>query len=211
MNSEPKHDIFELCEMEYASLRQEICQSIELQHRILLAGYAAAGLVFGYASAVKEGPFWPTLICIPYILLGMTALWIVECNRMVRASFYICSNLWPTLTKGHKIPIADFGWERWIRNEQTDPHRFCARQHEAQFIVAVGLPLVLSGISIVIAAYAAHLKNMHYGLFLGAGFVAFCFWPQILKHFFAISKLSNTQHPESSERQDEEELPKASN
>lgn len=74
--------------LEYEALRSEIRQSIDKQHQILLAGYAAIAAIFGYGYArTQETPL--VGLAIPAISLAMTALWAVECNRMVRASYYI--------------------------------------------------------------------------------------------------------------------------
>ena len=139
----PEDSAFETMKLEYIALRQEILQSISYQHQILLAGYGATGVFAGYV-VVKPFPasYLAALIIIPFILLGMASLWIVECNRMVRASYYIGRILWPCLrdectSKPRNQHLQEVGWECWIRskNKKDEASRFRERQHRSQCIV----------------------------------------------------------------------------
>jgi hypothetical protein len=127
---------------EYVALRTEICQSITQQHHILLSGYAAAAAALGF-SLRKDGIGEVALLAIPAAMLSMTALWIVECNRMVRASYYIGYKLWPELWRAlGRVPGT--GWETWIRDEG----KFRRRQHWFQLIVVCFAPAGFSLLSI---------------------------------------------------------------
>ena len=138
----------ELLKEEYIALRAEICQSIAKQHQILLGGYgltsAAIGYIFGSASTD-----WKRLVMIPLILLAMVALWTVECNRMVRASYYIGYVLWPELCKDVDRKTNE-GWETWIRIRRGNEGGFRKRQDCLQQVVVVLLPFCLSVASVVV-------------------------------------------------------------
>lgn len=169
---------FELLKLEYAAIRAEILQSISYQHQILLAGYGATGVFTSYILAKSAVPpsvnYIPALILVPFILLGMASLWIVECNRMVRASYYIGAILWRCMREGCAPPIERWEcaeWECWIRSkEQTgsrtnlsdfriQQHRvasaFRARQDRSQKIVVLWGPLFLSCVASGVAIWDA--------------------------------------------------------
>ncbi len=152
-------DSASLLKEEYVALRAEICQSIAQQNRILLTGYAASattvGIVLG-SSSVGPKP----LVVVPLILLAMIALWAVECNRMVRASYYISYVLWPELCKIAGT-MAFAGWESWIRTEGGKEGEFRLRQHRFQLVAVVYVPFALS-IAAVIAAAAAAWRDAHW-------------------------------------------------
>ncbi len=139
----------ELAKEEYIALRAEICQSITYQHQILMGGYglaaAAVGAIVG-SSAVGQR----ALVVVPIILLGMVCLWAVECNRMVRASYYIAYELWPRmcrLTQSDTSPA----WETWIRKSNGHAGSFRKRQHTLQQVVTILVPGVFSAAATGIA------------------------------------------------------------
>ena len=111
---------------EYNALRTEICQSIAKQHEITLAGYGLASAAFGYVIGSNTVD-WKSLAVIPLVLLAMTSLWSVECNRMVRASYYIGYILWPALCKIAQA-YNNVGWETWIRIKSGQEGDFRWRQ-----------------------------------------------------------------------------------
>ncbi len=159
----PEDSAFETMKLEYIALRQEILQSISYQHQILLAGYGATGVFAGYV-VVKPFPasYLAALIIIPFILLGMASLWIVECNRMVRASYYIGRILWPCLrdectSKPRNQHLQEVGWECWIRskNKKDEASRFRERQHRSQCIVVFWAPVFLSTVTSIVAVLDA--------------------------------------------------------
>lgn len=147
---------FELLKLEYEALRKEICQSIDKQHQILLAGYAAIAALFSYAFAKTQSTALVPL-SIPCVCLFMSALWTVECNRMVRASYYIGYVLWREMrTTAAYAGIA--GWESWIRSSRTGAkgtqpsHASAFRliQSESQYLVVLVIPVAVSLIAIAL-------------------------------------------------------------
>jgi hypothetical protein len=135
---------FEILKLEYVALRAEIIQSISYQHQILLAGYGATGAFVGFVVTKGSSPgYFSALIIPPFILLGMSSLWAVECNRMVRASYYIGRILWRGLRDGAGDPRA-LDWECWIRSKTGAASRFRERQHKTQMRVVFWGPLFLS-------------------------------------------------------------------
>ncbi len=132
----------DLMREEYIALRAEICQSIAKQHQITLAGYGLTAAVFGYVVGM-EHPTWEALSVIPFVLLTMTSLWTVECNRMVRASYYIGYVLWPEMKNAAELADT-VGWETWIRKEGGNANSFRKRQHHLQLFVAAIVPVVIT-------------------------------------------------------------------
>lgn len=147
---------------EYQSLRAEILQSISKQHQILLGGYGLALTTFGYSLGTRGNS---VLIAIPIIFLAMSALWLVECNRVVRASYYIACILWPEIRKAADDYVGPAGWEDWIRLRPGDESRldrklvheheishaddFRTRQSAYQKMVVVWLPSLPSALAIL--------------------------------------------------------------
>lgn len=97
---------------EYHTLRSEIQESIKHQHQILLSGYAAALATIG-----AKADAYPIA---PFVLFVMAALWSTECNRMVRAGYYIAYHLWPELCVEYR---GKANWEDWVRLETKHPFR----------------------------------------------------------------------------------------
>lgn len=144
---------FQLLSLEYTALRAEIVQAISYQHQILLAGYGATGAYFSYVLAkLPDTASLVALVAVPFILLGMTSLWAVECNRMVRASYYIARILWRALRKEvapEPESLAHWEaaeWEVWIRasDSRSVASSFRVRQHRAQSIVVFWGPFLFS-------------------------------------------------------------------
>ena len=127
---------------EYVALRTEICQSIAKQHQITLAGYGLTAAIIGYILGASSIDF-RSLIVIPFIQIAMASLWAVECNRMVRASYYIGYQLWPSLCKIVKSDKID-GWETWIRIQDGNEGEFRKRQNYLQQIVIIFVPFLIS-------------------------------------------------------------------
>src|SRR5438477_6037081 len=152
---------FEILKLEYEALRKEICQSIDKQHQVLLAGYGAIAAIFGYAFARPQSTRLIAL-SIPGVCLAILALWTVECNRMVRASYYIGYVLWPAIRTGADRGFA--GWETWIRTTRSGAHAavFGQVQDAIQRVVTTWVPIGLSillvlviGIAGAVALFAA--------------------------------------------------------
>jgi hypothetical protein len=215
---------FETMKMEYVALRAEILQSISYQHQILLAGYGATGVFISYV-AISSRPFYlPALIFVPFILLGMASLWIVECNRMVRASYYIGRILWRGL-RAESEPRdgcwRDAEWECWIRctappKSRTDRNpiesrsdeirrvasEFRDRQHRSQKIVVFEGPAALSAAAALIALLDASYRQQATPLELfmpwalcGLILLATWLWSRIYFDLKGISDLGETRIP----------------
>lgn len=150
---------------EYKALRAEIVQSISKQHHILLSGYAFSATLTGLLIGVPDARV--AFLLIPYAFISMAALWAVECNRMVRASYYLAYYSWPGM-----------GWESWIRRTKGDERRFGRLQHWLQMLVVVGIPFLASIFCGFVAAVALriHEKNLP----LNADTIECVFWCSVL-------------------------------
>lgn len=102
-STNPDDYTIDILKEEYSALRTEIVQSISKQHQITLSGYGLTAVLVGYVLQANNQP-WEMFVVIPFILIAMTSLWTVECNRMVRASYYIGYILWPSLKTLANIP-----------------------------------------------------------------------------------------------------------
>ncbi len=138
----------EVLKEEYVALRAEICQSIAKQHQITLAGY---GLVSAASGYIIDASQWKAFIAIPTLFIAMAALWAVECNRMVRATYYIGYVLWPEICALISRSNAD-GWEIWIRLSEGNEGSFRRWQHLLQCMVIIIVPIIFSMVAIVISA-----------------------------------------------------------
>lgn len=130
---------------EYKALRTEIAQSIAKQHWIVVGGYALAGTIA--AAVLKEAkPNLNGLLLIPLVFLASTSLWLVEANRMVRASYFIAYVQWRRLQEladGNAIDDYD-GWEHWIRDSEKPNKYFCWLQDIFQRLAVVVIPGAIS-------------------------------------------------------------------
>lgn len=201
MQEDQKYDILK---QEYISIRAEIIQSISYQHQILLGGYGATGVYFSYvlSKTTGETDYFPALIAIPFILLGMTSLWIVECNRMVRASYYIGRILWRALRK--TVETCDdehwrhAEWENWIRSPSGVASQFRERQHRSQCFVVLRGPLVLSLISAAVAIFHTYAKDPRLTFMpVGCTLIAGWLWWLVRRDLHEISDLGATPIPDS--------------
>lgn len=132
---------------EYRTLRSEIQESIKHQHQILLSGYAAALATIG----AKVNAF----VIAPFVLFVMFALWSAECNRMVRAGYYIAFFLWPELSRNGYQYRGKANWELWVRCEAETP--FGRSQHIFQQIVVFWAPILGSVLSLAFFATRADI------------------------------------------------------
>jgi len=135
---------FDALKEEYVSLRSEIAQSISFQHRILLAGYGASGAIVGILASTSHLS-WIGLLVVPFVFSAMIALWTVECNRMVRASYYIGEILWPEICRQVGLANAP-DWERWIRKTDGLAGKFGLIQDRQQQIAVWVVPAVISAL-----------------------------------------------------------------
>ena len=134
---------------EYKALRTEIAQSIVKQHWIVVGGYALAGTIA--AAIMKESkPNLNGLLLIPLVFLSSTSLWLVEANRMVRASYFIAYVQWRRLQEladGNAIDDYD-GWEHWIRDSAAPNKYFCWLQDVFQRLAVVAIPGAISAAAV---------------------------------------------------------------
>jgi hypothetical protein len=169
---------------EYAALRSEICQSIVQQHQILLSGYGASAAVMGFILGSSSiGP--KGLFIVSIILLGMVSLWAVECNRMVRASYYIGYFLWPQICEGSTIPHSG-SWEVWIRCNDGD---FRRRQDLFQQVAVLYLPFLFSLATVSLAAWTAWGDNGWFYSIIIFGIISIPAWIYLLLEILKISNL----------------------
>jgi hypothetical protein len=130
---------------EYKALRAEIAQSIVKQHWIVVGGYALAGTIA--AALLKENkPNINGLLLIFLVFLSSTSLWLIEANRMVRASYFIAYAQWRRLQEladGNAIDDYD-GWESWIRDSTAPNKYFCWLQDVFQRLADVAIPGAIS-------------------------------------------------------------------
>ena len=179
----------EVLKEEYVALRAEICQSIAKQHQITLAGYALVSAATGYmitASHLKA------LIAIPPLFVAMAALWAVECNRMVRASYYIGYVLWPEICVLVGRSTAD-GWETWIRLAEGNEGSFRKWQHLLQCIVIVLVPLIFS-ITAIWISVLAFKKDPSFPIWPAFlyGIVLVIIWGALYRIIWRVSDLAAT-------------------
>ena len=168
----------------FVALRAEICQSISKQHQIALGGYGLSAAIFGYIVSMSC-PRWESLVVIPFVLLSMTSLWTVECNRMVRAGYFIGYFLWPALKDATHV-TSNTNWETWIRSDNQHAKNFRRIQHHLQIFVVVVVPLVASVIALGIASYVLWKTSPYLFVFLALSCV--CLWIYVVS---AVRKVSN--------------------
>jgi hypothetical protein len=132
---------------EYKALRAEIAQSIVKQHWIAAGGYVLSGTIAAAVLQKMDVNFWG-LILVPICFFATGCLWLVECNRMVRASYFIAYVLWPELMK--EVNGRYDGWECWIRSEDYAAKKFRRNQDIFQRIKIAGCPFALSCIAVIV-------------------------------------------------------------
>jgi hypothetical protein len=182
---------YELWSQEYSTLREEITQSIKFQHQFLMAGYGAAGI---FASFVFTNPALNSLlVAVPFLFAGMVALWLIECNRMVRASYYIAVVLWPALQKSTGVDAAvSVGWEFWIRKTDGIESEFRHRQHVSQTFVVIILPSILSLCCVAWGLLHGTSDKVLRPCMIAACVAAIGCWCYAAMHFKKISDLGQT-------------------
>ena len=175
---------------EYKALRTEIAQSIAKQHWIAVGGYLLAGTIV--AAVLKEVESnLEGLLLIPLIFLSATCLWLVEANRMVRASYFIAYVCWPQLCQltSHQYR----GWEHWIRDDCSPNNKFGQLQDVFQRTSVIVIPGTLSLIAIVYVGLTRSF-NLWIVVELIATVIAFC---TLLYNSRIVSKLSHFRDAES--------------
>jgi hypothetical protein len=173
-STNPDKRALDILKHEYVALRAEIRQSISKQHQITLAGYGLTVGFFGYvlqAGLSTRG----TLVVVPLILVAMTMLWTTECNRMVRASYYIAYILWPSMRKYAGV-VEEIGWETWIRDRKGHASDFRRRQCYLQLFVEVVVPAIVSFAALSMSLQVLQLEWVG-ALFVLVGILwLFLFW-----------------------------------
>jgi len=149
---------------QFIALRNEICQSIDKQHQIALGGYGLSAAIFGYMLGMKT-PNFDILIIIPFIFLTMTSLWTVECNRMVRAGYFIGKFLLPTMQEEAHI-VDGNNWETWIRSEDRHATIFRKIQNHLQLFVIVIVPILISIICLIIGSLSLWKRTQFIVIFI---------------------------------------------
>ena len=179
----------EVLKEEYIALRAEICQSISKQHQITFAGYTLVSAVTGYMITASH---WRAFLAIPPLFIAMAALWAVECNRMVRASYYIGYVLWPEICTLVSRKSVD-GWETWIRLTGGNEGSFRKWQHLLQCIVIVLIPVIFS-IAAVLISVLAFKKDPSFSIWpaLIYGIVLIIIWYTLYRIIRKVSNLAVT-------------------
>lgn len=150
---------------EYSALRTEITQSIAKQHSIAMGGY---GLAAAMAGHLVTNNAWAGLVVIPMIFTAMISLWAVECNRMVRASYYLAYESWKQL-KIEIVALEGFGgWESWIRENSGDAGEFKNMQNMFQLIVVLWVPALLSLVALIPFSIEVFPNANRLMIFIGA-------------------------------------------
>jgi len=127
----------------YKTLREEILESISAQNKIIMSeGIAiAVGIILGFLgfdslttgseSKGIGGIYSGFIIVIPFIIISLTSLWIVEQSRMMRAGDF-------TQFLEDKINLEVKGayivWENWLRREGVKPLDIHRIHHLAQYM-----------------------------------------------------------------------------
>lgn len=191
---------------EYKALRLEITQSIAKQHWIIVGGYALAGTVI--IESIQKQPEDPVWInAVPLAFVSTISLWLVEANRMVRASYFIAYVQWQQLKSLADGKLSNYnGWEHWIRADSKSGNRFRLLQDIFQRIAVIVIPAIISVLSAVYSA-TLHYRPLLTPMILALTFFAF---PALFfiaglvsnlaaiqddsKHSVTLSKLANSLH-----------------
>lgn len=183
-------DYLSILRDEYTNLRAEICQSIAQQHQIMIGGYGLAAAAAGYIVGA-ENPEYRALLVVPVILLATMCLWAVECNRMVRASYYIAEVLWDKmLTCVNQLSEDNRrGWETWIRIQHGNEGGFRRRQAVLQMIVALYIPMILTIAVTVFAVVAAQTSDLFRLMALLVLGIESVLWLFVFRHVRSITDL----------------------
>ena len=177
---------FDLLKEEYIALRSEILQSISKQHQITLGGYALTGAIFGYILGADKIAI-ETILVIPIVLIAMTSLWTVECNRNIRASYFIGYVLWPAL-KFIVNASQETGWETWIRLREGNASEFRVRHHTLQLFVIVFVPFLISSFSMILVII--YIWNKYFPLIIILCITIIIIWIVLGWHVYRVSDLS---------------------
>ena len=185
----------DLIKAEYVALRDAITKSIDKQHQIMLGGYLLTATILGYVFASKDQsqPLLMGLAVIPFAFLAMSALWVVEANRMVRASYYLAYVLWPAIAARILSLDAYKPWDVWIRDPEHVPTDTRKRQRLFQVIVAAVIPILASIGSLALAISAAVELPLRLAGLISLGVLCAAGWVVVGKHVWLVANLRGDQ------------------
>ena len=123
-------------------LRQEILNSVNWQNRILIATAGIISVLLGLGLTVAETLTFSSIIIPPAVTI-LTAYWLVEQSRMMRAGNYL------QLLENEiniKAGGASLLWENWLRGGMAGTvHRI---HHISQYFAGVGVFYIISAVSL---------------------------------------------------------------
>ncbi len=125
-------------------LREEVSNAINWQNRIFIAVATIIFVLLGLGLA-EEKLLKLSVIIIPPAVTALTAFWLVEQSRMMRAGDYI-----QLLEDEINIRVggACILWENWLRRAGTSWRDLNKIHHVSQYLGSVGVFYVISGFSI---------------------------------------------------------------
>lgn len=123
-------------------LRQEILNSINWQNRILIATAGIISVFLGLGLSIAEALTLSAII-IPPAVTVLTAYWLVEQSRMMRAGDYLQLLEDEINIKAGGAPLL---WENWLRGGMAGGiHRI---HHISQYLAGIGVFYVVSAVSL---------------------------------------------------------------
>lgn len=116
----------------YKYLREEIINSINLQHRTFIGESFFISIVFSFSFMQMQTNFKPLILSIAPVIVGFTCLWLIEQSRMMRAGDYLCL-LEDKINTFTKEPCLT--WENWLRRENVSTWDVHKIHHIAQTLI----------------------------------------------------------------------------
>lgn len=128
----------------YDYLRAEVLNSISWQNRVLTAAAIIISLLLGLGLTIAE-TLKLSVIIIPPAVIALTAFWLVEQSRMMRAGDHM-----QLLEDDINIRAggAYILWENWLRRGGISWRDVHTIHHISQYLGVFGVFYVVSGISI---------------------------------------------------------------
>ena len=126
----------------YDYLREEVLNSISWQNRVLTVAAGVISILLGLGLTIEES-LNISVIIIPPAVTALTAFWLVEQSRMMRAGDYM-------QLLEDEINIKAGGayilWENWLRMGMAGSiHKI---HHISQYLGVIGVFYIVSGISL---------------------------------------------------------------
>lgn len=116
----------------HKNLREEIMESIRLQHRAFISEAFFISIVF--SLSLVEDKYKSFILSITPAVIAFTCLWLIEQSRMMRAGDFL-QLLEDEINISLKEP--SLTWENWLRREEVgwwDIHKI---HHVSQYLVMV--------------------------------------------------------------------------